>query len=155
MLKSKYFCSAVFAACLWLLISCFDLVVPPVAPSFYINLYKSEDFSTDNALSGINGTLRNKLRPDLGIIRQAKSSSLGSIVFDFVDESTPFKDWLPIPKEEVDNIWKEKTDYYVIVNDPEGNGYNPNYETKNLYWNKKGSSEENSCIHLRLKEQNR
>lgn len=141
--------SAASVGCLFLLSACFDLVTPPDSSALFTILYKSENFSQEECLSGINGTLRNRTREAQGIIRQTVSDTCGGITFRFVDEKTPFDDWIPVSGEEFEAICNENTDYYIVINDPEGKNFNSEYETLFLYFDGKGAKDRHWKVHLK------
>ena len=141
MLKSKYFCIAVFATCLWLFIGCDIIPAGCLVPNNVIigpTLYKTEPFNGFNDWQnlfdeGVYASLRNDLI-SLEPIEICKSSRGGEVKFRFADGE--LKGCILVSTEELYKIFDYKTDYYIVINDPALEGkYKAEYETKTLFYN--------------------
>ena len=128
----KFFASLLCIFALFAVSSCCD-DVPPDAVGIFVHLVNKEDGSIDKIEDEIQDDINICLRKDEisdKIIKEKSTGKYSQAFFYFSMES--YKDETVVSEEEYDNIYYSRTKYYLVVNDPEGSSYNPNYETIKL-----------------------
>ena len=127
------FAATLAAFALFAVSSCCGDDLPPDAVGFTTHLVNKENGSINNIEDNLEGMvvcLRNSTTSS-GIIAEKKTDDDGRADFTFCKDR-PFRDEIFVSDEEYSAIFDRKTDYYLVINDPESSLYNSAYETKLL-----------------------
>lgn len=130
--------------------SCCD-DVPPDSVGVYVRMFNKENFSVVNVndiLPNINVAVRNDSISSKPIA--VKNGGMWGEINIFFTTETRYRDWIQVPEEEFLNIYYGRTNYYLVINDPDCSSYNQNYETKYIHF----SSREDRCVDTYLSLKN-
>lgn len=120
----------VFAIGMLFISCCRDDDLPPASVGQGCRIYSDENFSKE--IIGMNASLRNdKISSE--ILDTTKSMLGGEVFFYLHDGDFANENYSGVNLETEVDTWRDgSSTFYIIVNDPDVEAYNNNYETKKL-----------------------